>query len=334
MINEPLVTVCIPCYNVAMYLERCMNTVQHQTYDNIEIIMVDDGSTDNTGELCDKYAQNDSRIVVLHRTNGGLSVARNTALDIAHGKYIAFVDPDDYIEKTLVEKCVAFAEKEKLDIVMFGRYHFSNIGDKYENTVIKETRLVDKRDAMKMLFDNHIESQAWQKFYRATIWKNVRFIPGRVYGEDIASMHIVFDKAEKFGNIAEPLYYYYVNANTLTTSYRPFKWMSNYLAFRERYEFAHVKYPQYEDKVLSDTMNIARLTNDNYIIRKDMIDEPYMESLRTFMKEHLYECMRLPYMKSYNKYLCLLYCNYPWFYSRVIGIIHKIYYYFKPNNFR
>lgn len=333
MKRKPLVTVCLPCYNVAPYLERCMVTIQNQTYKNLEIIMTDDGSTDKTGDICDQYAKEDKRIVVCHTVNGGVSVARNTALDIAHGEYIVFVDPDDYIDTALIEKCVIFAEKDNLDIVMFGRYHFNNIGNKYENIVIKETRLVEKNEAMKMLFENYIESQVWQKFYKASIWKDLRFIPGRVYGEDIASMHIAFDSADRFGNIAEPLYYYFVNENTLTTSYRPFKWMSNYLAFKERYEFAHAKYPQFEEKVLADAVNLARLTNDNYIMRKDAIDEPYMDLLRAFMKEHLSDCMKTPYMKSYNKYLCMLYCKHPWLYSKIIKYIHKIYYKLKPNNF-
>lgn len=101
--NNPLITVIIPCYKVEQYLPKCINSVLTQTYTNLEIILVDDGSPDNCGNICDNYAQKDSRIKVIHKTNGGLSDARNKGIDIAHGEYITFIDSDDYVSNDYIE---------------------------------------------------------------------------------------------------------------------------------------------------------------------------------------------------------------------------------------
>ena len=101
--NNSLITIIIPVYNIEKYLRKCIESVIEQTYKNIEIILVDDGSMDNSGEICDQYKEKDSRILVIHKRNGGLSDARNSAIDIAKGKYLFFLDGDDYIEKDSIE---------------------------------------------------------------------------------------------------------------------------------------------------------------------------------------------------------------------------------------
>lgn len=101
--NEVLVSIIVPVYNVEKYLEKCIESIINQTYSNLEIVLSDDGSTDNSPSICDEYALKDSRIRVIHKSNGGLSDARNAALDIISGKYITFIDSDDYIEKEAIE---------------------------------------------------------------------------------------------------------------------------------------------------------------------------------------------------------------------------------------
>ena len=100
---KPLISVILPIYNVAQFLPRCIESVCSQTYDNLEIILVDDGSPDDCGDICDKYAEKDNRIVVVHKQNGGLSDARNKGAEIANGEYITFIDSDDYVTDTYVE---------------------------------------------------------------------------------------------------------------------------------------------------------------------------------------------------------------------------------------
>lgn len=331
---KPLISIGIACYNVEKYLERCMTSVLNQTYSNTEIILVDDGSTDSTGKMCDEYARQYSNIKVIHSPNKGLSSARNISIENATGEYLIFVDPDDYVDTNMLEELYTFASSNNCDIVMFGRYHINSKGEKTINIPIKETGVIPKEEVLKKLFANVIESQAWQKFYKKCLWDNIRFQLGRVYAEDVAVMHEVFDKAKIFGNINKPLYYYYVNDSTLTTSYRPFKWMSLYLAFKERYDYAHSHYPQFENVVKAIALNMARLTNDNYIIRKEIVDQPYIEDLRRFLKSNIKFVLYTNDIKWYNKGLILFYRYCPYLYSKSIKYIHNIYYYFKPNRFR
>ena len=108
---KPLISVILPIYNVAQFLPRCIESVCRQTYDNLEIILVDDGSPDECGDICDKYAEKDNRIVVVHKQNGGLSDARNKGAEIANGEYITFIDSDDYVTDTYVEYLYSLIEK-------------------------------------------------------------------------------------------------------------------------------------------------------------------------------------------------------------------------------
>lgn len=117
--NSPLISVIIPIYNTEKYLAQCVDSVLNQTYQNYEIILVDDGSTDKSGKICDAYAEKDNRITVVHKSNSGQSSARNAALDIAKGKYIYFLDSDDYIGDKLLEKLVKSAEEKNADVVFF-----------------------------------------------------------------------------------------------------------------------------------------------------------------------------------------------------------------------
>lgn len=331
---KPLISIGIACYNVEKYLKRCMTSILNQTYSNTEIILVDDGSTDSTGEICDEYAQQHSNIKVIHTSNKGLSNARNISIENAIGEFLIFVDPDDYVDTNMLEELYNFANNYNCDIVMFGRYHFNSKGEKTINIPIKETGIITKEKVLEKLFTNEIESQAWQKFYKRDLWNNIRFQLGRVYAEDVAIMHEVFDKAKIFGNINKPLYYYFVNDSTLTTSYRPFKWMSLYLAFKERYDYAHIHYPQFENVVKAIALNEARLANDNYIIRKENVDQPYIKDLRIFLKSNIKFILYTNDIKWYNKGLILFYRYCPFLYSKSIKFIHNIYYYFKPNQFR
>lgn len=118
--NNPLVSVVLPIYNVAPYLNRCMQSIVNQSYKNLEIIMVDDGSTDTCGELCDKWSNHDNRIKVVHKANAGLGEARNTGIENATGEYICFFDSDDYLRLDAIEVAVSSALQKQSDVVLWG----------------------------------------------------------------------------------------------------------------------------------------------------------------------------------------------------------------------
>ena len=126
----PLVSFIVQVYNTDKYLEACLKSIINQTYKNIEIIVIDDGSTDSSAVICDAYRDKDSRIQVVHQSNQGIGASRNRGLDCIHGDYMLFVDSDDYIEATLVEKAVACLQKEKYDVIFFGHNEITNRGIK------------------------------------------------------------------------------------------------------------------------------------------------------------------------------------------------------------
>ena len=120
MKQQPLISVIVPVYNVEQYIHQCVDSILSQTYKNLEIILVDDGSPDNCPAICDEYARNDDRVKIIHQENGGISAARNSALDLCTGEYIAFVDSDDWIESNAYEEMMSEMQKKDLDVVFCG----------------------------------------------------------------------------------------------------------------------------------------------------------------------------------------------------------------------
>ena len=131
--RQPLFSIVVPIYNVELYLDRCVESLVRQTYTALEIILVDDGATDRCPEICEEWAKKDVRIKVIHKSNAGLGMARNTGLDTASGEYICFVDSDDYLVSDAVERCVATLEEHMADTVLFGRYDAYPNGDVVED---------------------------------------------------------------------------------------------------------------------------------------------------------------------------------------------------------
>ncbi|MCF0156053.1 MAG: glycosyltransferase, partial [Veillonella sp.] len=136
------ISVIVPIYNVEPYIHQCVDSIINQTYKDLEIILVDDGSPDNCGKICDEYAAKDDRVKVIHRPNGGLSAARNSGLDVATGEYIAFVDSDDYIACNMYSDMMEFMLKHKLDIVVCSSYRVKNSKIKEEKYTYEETTIL------------------------------------------------------------------------------------------------------------------------------------------------------------------------------------------------
>ena len=129
MDNQALISVIIPVYNVENYLRECIESVLNQTFRDFEVILVDDGSTDSSGDICDEYVEKDERVTVIHQKNGGLSVARNTGLSEANGKYVYFLDSDDYISENALATLLNIAENDSSDIVFFDAVSFTDTDD-------------------------------------------------------------------------------------------------------------------------------------------------------------------------------------------------------------
>lgn len=218
--DNKLVSIVVPIYNIEKYLHRCVDSILRQTYKNIEIILVDDGSPDYCGTICDTYAQIDQRIKVIHKKNGGLSDARNAGIKIATGEYLLFVDSDDWIADNAIESLLnAFEKYTEVDIVAGSSVdvHEANgelIETKYSVGLGTE-RLLSKIEAIK---DNLLNGwAAWNKLYRRELFDGVEF-PVGVINEDEAILLHVIDKCRYAVQIGVPTYYYFLRENSITTS--------------------------------------------------------------------------------------------------------------------
>lgn len=211
MQSEPLVSVIIPIYKVEKYLRQCVDSIIDQTYHKLEIILVDDGSPDNCGTICDGYVKKDERIQVIHQKNGGLSAARNAGLDIAKGDYIFFVDSDDWIANDTIQKMLAKYEETNADLVLCDIcpfYEADYSGVKKQASPLK-AEVLDQKELIERLMQEAAwyYCVAWNKLYPRTLLEGIRF-PVNFIHEDEAVAHRIFEKCQTIAVIAEPMYFY------------------------------------------------------------------------------------------------------------------------------
>ena len=239
--SEPLISVIVPIYKVEAYLNRCIESIMNQTYRNLEIILVDDGSPDNCGEICNKYAREDSRIRVIRKSNGGLSSARNAALDIARGELIGFVDGDDWIEPDMYEFLYRNLEKEAADVSVCGR--FDDYVDR--SVAIGDTtfcKVCTRHEAMKLVYESEIGMYMWNKLFRREVFSTIRFPVGKVF-EDIFIMFLLIDAANKVIFSLEPKYHYLQRHGSIVRSpYKP-ETAHRIEATWANYEYVSQRYP-------------------------------------------------------------------------------------------
>ncbi|MBQ9118860.1 MAG: glycosyltransferase [Lachnospiraceae bacterium] len=246
MNQQDLITIIVPVYKVEEYIHRCVDSLLRQTYPNLEIILVDDGSPDNCPVICDEYAAKDDRILVIHKENGGLSDARNAGLEVAKGKYIGFVDSDDYVQDDMYEKLYRAAVKCRADIVVCGLY--TEQGEKLvmEEAPRDEMKILSGEEAQLLLLqDKDMKNYAWNKLYTREVFEGIRY-PYRRNFEDIATTYLLFDKAKTICWIPDYLYFYQIREDSISfRNSSDEKWYRNckdiVQAHQERCEFYEKK---------------------------------------------------------------------------------------------
>lgn len=215
--KNDLISIIIPVYKVEKYLEKCIESVLKQTYTNLQIILVDDGSPDNCGKICDEYAKKDSRIEVIHKVNGGLSDARNVGIAKAKGKYIGFVDSDDYIKEDMYEILINLIKEYDADVSICNLYDVID-GKEYirnnENGIQEYSRLEILKE---VLLDKNIQSYAWNKLYKKELFDEIKYPIGKKY-EDIGTTFYVFEKCNKIVVTSKPEYYYLKRSDSLVNN--------------------------------------------------------------------------------------------------------------------
>lgn len=206
---EDLISVIVPIYNVEKYICKCVNSILNQTYKNIEIFLVDDGSPDRCGKICDEYSQKDSRIRVIHKKNGGLSDARNVALDVMKGDYVTFIDSDDYIARDYISYLHKLIVNTHADISICEFKYVTEEGKIINHFHDNDKHIVmDREKALfELLNSNLFTNSAWGKLYSRKCFESIRYPYGRLY-EDVPTTYKTFLKSNKIIFGARPLYYY------------------------------------------------------------------------------------------------------------------------------
>lgn len=213
---DPLISVIVPIYNVEAYLHRCLDSILGQTYAYLEVILVDDGSPDNCGRICDEYAERDKRIKVIHKKNGGLSDARNVAIDVATGEWITFVDSDDYISADYVEALYGVVERNKCKIGVASLVEFHEGCEPDTKQPVYKESVFDKWEGIeKMFYQELFDTNAWCKIYHKTVFDTgIRYPYGLLY-EDLPTTYLLFMQADSIVFCNKKIYYYLLRQNSI-----------------------------------------------------------------------------------------------------------------------
>ncbi len=214
--NSPLISVIIPVYKVERYLDKCVNSVLSQTYTNLEIFLVDDGSPDNSGMMCDKYARDDSRVKVIHKKNGGLSDARNAAIDVATGEWLTFIDSDDYVAPDYVDTLYTLVSEKKCMLGVSCLCMFFEGEEPVIKTDKKYYEYYEKCDALRLMFyQEKMDNMACGKIYHRSLFASgIRFPYGLIY-EDLATTYRLMLKSNKVAVTNKETYFYLQRKDSL-----------------------------------------------------------------------------------------------------------------------
>ena len=289
-----LVTVIVPIHNVEKYLTQCLDSIINQTYRELEIILVDDGSIDNSYNIANQYLAKDTRIKLYHQSNQGVSAARNYGFARASGDYILFVDSDDFIELNLIECSVNDLEKQDVDMVIFS-YRYAD----FENNKLIErnfvnSKIIDKKEALKLTLTEEVKSYAWLRLTKREAYKNIQYPVGKTF-EDTATTYRILFNCEKIYLSNRVLYNYRYKKNSITNTSKKKNRNNAFASKYERYLDIKKAYPDVAAEGLNfiiDSMvkySLSSSYSENRIVLKDAKRLIKIEKYKTANKlEYLY----------------------------------------------
>lgn len=251
------ISVIIPIYNVEAYLSQCLDSVIHQSYENLEIILVNDGSTDACHQICEKYAAKDNRIKVIHQKNGGLSDARNTGLEIATGDFIAFVDSDDLVSTDFFQLLLDALQSNQAEIVECEFYKFGTITDVPKASSNKNSvEIFQTEMALELLMKEKLKQMVWNKLYRKIAIGDNRFPVSKI-NEDEFWTYKVFGNAQKIVKIADVLYFYRQQQESIMGRKYSLKRLDGLQALQERIAYMRENFPRLENLAIKSYCTAA-----------------------------------------------------------------------------
>lgn len=217
-IND-LISVIVPVYNVEKYLPQCIDSILNQTIKNLEIILVDDGSLDNSGKICDEFSKKDDRIVVIHKENNGLSSARNAGLEIAKGNYIGFIDSDDWLDEHMYEILLKLLKENNSDISCCNFFKATDNKDKIPSATNEIVKSYNNIEGLNNFYNDLYPQTvvAWNKLYKRDLFENISYPIGKIH-EDEGTTYKLYYRANKITYTNRALYYYRTTPNSITTS--------------------------------------------------------------------------------------------------------------------
>lgn len=282
---KPHISIIVPIYNVEKYLDACIQSLINQTLTNIEIILVDDGSTDSSSFICDKYKKIDTRIKVIHKKNEGLGMTRNAGLKVATGEFVAFLDADDFVDSQMYEYLYKFSKKHQLDTCYCGYFKYiNNTAKPIEEGIVKNTIYLGRKDVDEFLFnmigmptsypkESLINLCVWRAIYSLKIIKdnNIEFVSERLIASEDTHFHLSYlPLAERIAFLPKKLYYYRYNNVSISNSYPEWK----YDAFIKSSEYAETQFQKYYSKdqyICSYKRYLYR--NFKNIVRREILSE-------------------------------------------------------------
>lgn len=323
MLQKGKVSVVVPIYKVEKYIHRCVDSVVNQTYSNIEIILVNDGSPDKCGQIADDYQKKDHRIKVFHKVNGGLSDARNHGMKQVTGEYTMFVDSDDWVEKDMIKHMIENNNKYQADIVQSAFYYVYEdmllVDNRHFSSSVLPITLNNKELMYELVINDKVKNFAWGKLYKTEIIQNIPFKKGVLF-EDVFWAHQVMQGVNSFLMLHKPLYYYYQRSDSIVTTYTP-RNLDIIRGLIERHHFVEKYYAELTDASYKTILKTC-LINYNLLLlnrKKDKIGK-HRKELHSYIQNNYSELKHaVRYDEELRKQLFLFYIH-PYFNFLFLGV--------------
>ncbi|MBR6040479.1 MAG: glycosyltransferase family 2 protein [Clostridia bacterium] len=302
-----MISVIVPVYNVEAYLAQCLDSVLAQTYHDLEILLIDDGSTDRSGSICDAYQAKDERIRVFHTDNHGLSAARNVGLDHASGDYILLLDSDDWIDENTAQILLEYAARYEADVVSCAYYcewkNRRDIKEKLDHPIILEGKQIMRAHIQ----EPYLGYVPWNKLYDKRLFSDIRYPAGRKH-EDVIITHKLLESAERVVCIPEALFHYRKRANTISRVYSMDSMVAYWEAHDERYKALSKAYPEYQDALIEECFRaISRMCRwyASFSKTERARGEAVMQEMQSFAKQHERRILQGKHFSFMTKVSCI-----------------------------
>lgn len=304
----PRLSIIVPVYKVEQYIHKCVDSILNQTYTDLELILVDDGSPDRCGKICDEYALKDARIRVIHKENGGLSDARNFGIDASEGDVIGFVDSDDTIDKNMYSDMLEYMDTNGLDVVCADTFIVRNENKRF-NPRYSADKIWSHDEAINEILSGRLDNAAWNKIYKRSVIADIRYPKGRIY-EDVATTYKFIFNSKRVGYMSRPFYNYYKRKGSIVASaFNSKSRNDNFIGYSERLEFARRNKLSCVQKCEEQCLDTALATMTAFYAN----DEDETSERFVVVSEFIKKCINSDkeyHLKSKNKILLLFFKNF------------------------